>query len=78
MDFTSDALIVEPILRSKDTSEDIMVSSGKALYHITVDKPQGFRRTKDGVSISVDGAPIEGVRVPIFSDGKVHEVQVKF
>ena len=55
-----------------------MVSSGKALYHITVDKPQGFRRTKDGVSISVDGAPIEGVRVPIFSDGKVHEVQVKF
>ena len=78
VDFTSDALIVEPILRPDDTAEDILVSSGKAKYHITVDKPQGFRRTKDGVSISVDGAPIEGVRVPIFTDGAVHEVQVKF
>ena len=78
VDFTSDALIVEPILRAEDTAEDIMVSSGKALYHITVDKPQGFKRTKDGVSITVDGAPIEGVRVPIFSDGAVHEVKVKF
>ena len=78
VDFTSDALIVEPILRSEDTFEDIMVSSGKAQYHITVDKPQGFRRTKDGVSISVDGSPIDGVRVPIFDDGAVHEVQVKF
>ena len=78
VDFTSDALIVEPILRPDDTAEDILVSSGKAKYHITVDKPQGFRRTKDGVSISVDGAPIEGVRVPIFSDGAVHEVKVTF
>ncbi len=78
VDFTSDALIVEPILRAEDTFEDIMVSSGKAQYHITVDKPEGFRRTKDGVSISVDGAPIEGSRVPIFSDGAVHEVKVKF
>ncbi len=78
VDFTSDALIVEPILRAEDTSEDIMVSSGKALYHITVDKPEGFRRTKDGVSITVDGSPIEGVRVPIFEDGAVHEVNVKF
>ncbi len=78
VDFTSDALIVEPILRPEDTAEDIMVSSGKAQYHITVSKPEGFARTKDGVSISVDGAPIEGVRVPIFDDGKVHEVEVKF
>ena len=78
VDFTSDALIVEPILRVEDTSEDIMVSSGKALYHITVSKPEGFRRTKDGVSITVDGAAIEGARVPIFSDGKTHEVHVKF
>lgn len=78
VDFTSDALIVEPILRAEDTNEDIMVSSGKAKYHITVSKPEGFARTKDGVKISVDGAPIEGVRVPIFEDGAVHEVEVTF
>ncbi|MBP5492460.1 MAG: glycosyl transferase [Clostridiales bacterium] len=78
VDFTSDALIVEPILRSEDTSEDLMVSSGKAKYHITVSKPEGFKRTKEGVSITVDGQAIEGVRVPIFSDGNVHEVKVQF
>ena len=78
VDFTSDALIVEPILRAEDTAEDILVSSGKALYHITVSKPEGFKRTKDGVSITVDGAPIEGARVPIFTDGATHEVVVTF
>ncbi|MBR5975672.1 MAG: glycosyl transferase [Clostridiales bacterium] len=78
VDFTSDALIVEPILRAEDTAEDILVSSGKALYHITVSKPEGFKRTKDGVSITVDGAPIEGARVPIFTDGATHEVAVTF
>ena len=78
VDFTSDALIVEPILRPEDTDEDILVSSGKAKYHITVKKEAGFARTKDGVKISVDGNAIEGVRVPIFDDGAVHEVQVSF
>ena len=78
VDFTSDALIVEPILRPEDTDEDILVSSGKAKYHITVKKEEGFARTKDGVKISVDGNEIEGVRVPIFDDGAVHEVQVRF
>ena len=78
VDFTSDALIVEPILRPEDTSEDIMVTSGKAQYHITVAKPEGFARTKDGVTITVDGSPIEGAAVPIFTDGAVHEVKVQF
>ena len=78
VDFTSDALIVEPILRAEDTAEDLMVSSGKANYHITVKKPEGFVRTKEGVSIKVDGEPIDGVRVPIFTDGNTHEVEVTF
>ncbi len=78
VDFTSDALIVEPILRAEDTAEDLMVSSGKANYHITVKKPEGFVRTKEGVSIKVDGTPIDGVRVPIFTDGNTHEVEVTF
>jgi hypothetical protein len=52
------------------------VNTGNAVYHIVVSKPQGFRRTKDGVAIVCDGQPVPGVRVPIFKDGMVHEVKV--
>ena len=76
VEFTSDALIIEPILRSSDTGEDITVNTGKACYHIVVTKPQGFRRTREGVSVICDGQPVPGVRVPVFSDGLMHEVQV--
>jgi hypothetical protein len=76
VEFTSDALIIEPILRSADTGEDITVNTGKAVYHITVSKPKGFKRTKDGVTVVCDGQPVSGVRVPVFSDGKTHDVQV--
>ena len=76
VEFTSDALIIEPILRSEDKDEDITVNTGKATYHIVVTKEQGFARTKEGVKILCDNMPIEGVRVPIFCDKKVHEVVV--
>ena len=76
VEFTSEALIIEPLLRSSDTGEDITVNTGSAVYHIVVSKPQGFRRTKDGVAILCDGQPVPGVHVPIFKDGMVHEVKV--
>jgi len=76
VEFTSDALIIEPVLRISDTGEDITVSTGKAVYHIVVSKPQGFRRTREGVSIVCDGKAVSGVRVPIFEDGMLHEVEV--
>jgi len=77
VEFTSDALIIDPILRLTDTGEDITVNTGKASYHITVSKGDGFRRTKDGVSIVCDGKSVDGVRVPIFTDGRTHEVLVR-
>jgi len=76
VEFTSDALIIDPVLRVSDTGEDITVSTGKAVYHIVVSKPQGFRRTREGVSVVCDGQSVPGVNVPIFEDGMVHEVKV--
>jgi cellobiose phosphorylase len=76
IEFTSDALIIDPILRAADRGEDITVSSGKAAYHIVVTKQEGFRRTRDGVSILCDGKPADGVKIPIFTDGRTHEIQV--
>ena len=74
--FTSDALIVEPILRAAETSQDITVNTGKASYHIVVTKPEGFTRVGAATKINCDGLPVDGVCVPIFEDGKTHEVSV--
>lgn len=78
VEFTSDALIVEPLLRTTDTSLNVTVNSGVAVYDITITKPEGFCRTKEGVKVCVDGAPIEGTSVPVFTDGAVHKVEVAF
>ncbi len=76
IEFTSEALLLEPILRPEDTSEDITVNTGKASYHIVAEKPAGFRRYGAGSSITCDGVPVSDRRVPIFEDGRQHEVRV--
>lgn len=78
VEFTSDGLIVEPLLREGDTSLNVTVNSGAAIYDITITKPEGFKRTKEGVSVSVDGAKIDGTKVPVFTDGATHKVEVAF
>jgi len=78
VEFTSDGLIVEPLLRESDTSLNVTVNSGVAVYDITITKPEGFMRTKEGVSVSVDGAKIQGTKVPVFTDGATHKVEVAF
>ncbi len=75
--FAKDGLTIEPILRTTETGEDVTVNTGKATYHITVEKPAGFCRVGAGTKVTCDGQPVEGVRVPIFEDGKIHEVTVK-
>ncbi|MEI8198843.1 MAG: glycosyl transferase [Eubacteriales bacterium] len=76
IEFTSESLIIDPILRGNDTGEDITVNTGKAVYHIVVTKPEGFRRTREGVTVVCDGQTVPGVSVPVFTDGMTHEVQV--
>jgi len=76
VEFRSDALIIDPVLRTSDTGEELTVNTGKAVYHIVVTKPDGFVRTKEGVSIVCDGQPLSGIRVPVFKDGITHEVKV--
>lgn len=78
VEFTADSLICEPLLRKDETKLEVMVNSGKASYAIHVTKPEGFRRTKSGVSLKVDGNSIDGTKVPVFEDGKTHTVEVDF
>lgn len=78
VNFTSDALIVEPLLRENETKTELTVNSGKASYHIVIEKPQGFRRISDGATITCDNKENTTSALPIFDDGKVHEVRVLF
>ena len=72
------ALIVEPLLRDDDTELNVTVNSGVAVYDINITKPQGFRRTNEGVKVFCDGSELPDCRVPIFTDGGTHKVEVKF
>jgi len=78
VEFTSDGLICEPLLRSGETSLNVTVNSGVAVYDINVTKPEGFKRTKEGVKLTCDGETLAGTTVPVFADGKVHKVVVSF
>ena len=78
VEFTSDALIVEPLLRESDTGLNVTVNSGLAVYDISISKPEGFRRTNEGVKVFCDGNELPDCKVPIFTDGASHKVEVKF
>ncbi|MBR3533234.1 MAG: glycosyl transferase [Clostridiales bacterium] len=78
VEFTSDALIVEPLLREDDTGLDVTVNSGLAVYEISISKPAGFKRTREGVKVFCDGSELPDCRVPIFTDHASHKVEVKF
>ena len=78
VEFTSDALIVEPLLRESDTGLNVTVNSGLAIYDISISKPEGFRRTNEGVKVSCDGQALPDCKVPVFTDGGTHKVEVIF
>ncbi len=78
VEFTSDALIVEPLLREDDTNLSVTVNSGLAIYEISISKPQGFRRTNEGVKVFCDDQELPDTRVPIFTDNGTHKVKVVF
>ena len=78
VEFTSDALICEPLLREDDTHLDVTVNSGLAIYEISINKPVGFRRTNEGVKVSCDGSELPDTKVPVFTDGGTHKIEVVF
>ena len=75
---TADALIVEPLLRENETSMKVRLQAVGAVYEISITKPEGFKRTAEGVKVFCDGAELPDTKVPNFTDGAVHKVEVKF
>jgi len=78
IEFTSEGLRVEPILRQSDKRLDVKVSVCGTSYDIHITKPEGFIRAQDGIKVKLDGAACEGTLLPVATDGKTHEVEIEF
>lgn len=77
LSFGSDSIRIDPVLRPEETGCEYTVNSGKASYHVVVEKPARFCRTVEGVIIACDGEEIDGTNIPLFADGKTHEILVR-
>ena len=78
VEFTSEGLRVEPILRQSETKLDVKVAISGTTYDIHISKPEGFIRAQDGIKVKLDGQAQEGTLLPVATDGKVHEVEIEF
>ena len=78
VEFTSEGLRVEPILRQTDRKLDVKVSISGTAYDINITKPEGFIRAQDGISVTLDGEKVEGTLLPVLTDGKTHKVEISF
>jgi len=71
---TYEGLLIDPCIPRKWAGFGVTREFRKAVYHIEVRNPD--RVCKGVKSISVDGKKVEGNVVPIFGDGKAHQVEV--
>ncbi|MCR5060312.1 MAG: glycosyl transferase [Saccharofermentans sp.] len=75
---TADSLIVEPMLRENETHLKVRLQAVGCVYEIEISKPEGFKRTAEGVTVVCDGQTLADTKVPVFTDGQTHKVEVKF
>ena len=79
LEYTTEGILIDPVIRENEKSSAYSVNIGKAVYNISIKKPEGFCRIADGnVQITVDGNAIEGNLIPLFGDNKEHNVEVVF
>lgn len=68
-----------PLLRESDCKKELQVCLNGTHYLITVTKPQGFARIKDGkYTFTADGKNCENDFLPLFNDKKCHKIELNF
>ncbi|OJU13643.1 MAG: glycosyl transferase, partial [Clostridiales bacterium 43-6] len=76
LSFTKENIEINPLLRTGDTAQKLTVNDGVASYEITITKPEGFYRTKEGCKVTIDGVSATSPIIPKYSDGKTHQIQI--
>ena len=78
-EFIRDGIRLDPVLREEQEVACYRIRPMGCEYKMTIRKPAGFSRMLDKpASIEVDGKPVEGNVIPMFSDGKEHSIEVTF
>ncbi len=69
----------DPILKLDEKEVFFKLNLGNTTYRFRIEKPIGFYRIKDNkYDLILDGTIIEGNILPVFQDGKEHNVWLKF
>lgn len=69
-----DGLIINPCFPPHWDKADMTREFRGAKYHISIENPK--HKSRGILTIKVDNAEIEGNILPVFTDGKIHEVSV--
>jgi cellobiose phosphorylase len=67
-----DGLVIDPCLPPAWKQAEVTRSYRGATYHIKLENPDGVSRGK--LELNVDGERLDGNVLPIFADGRTHEV----
>lgn len=79
VDFTTEGIRFDPILRLEEKEISYCLKIGNSVYIVDIQKPQGFYRVKDNhFKIFLDDNKVENNLIPVFNDGKSHKIVIRF
>lgn len=79
IEYDNESLVLDPILDEKETNVKYTLRFYTSEYTINITKPEGFTRlANSNYSLTVDGSAVEGNRVKLVNDGKLHQVTLSF
>lgn len=76
VEYTSQGILFEPILRTQEKSLSYTLNTGRARYHVTITKGDGFKRINGSSIVEFDGQRLRSNLVPLVTDGKEHTVSI--
>lgn len=79
IEYGKNELVINPILEEEQTRLAYTVRFFDTYYKITVHKPKGFYRVLDyAYQVTENGMVVEGNKVVLVNDGKIHEIGIIF
>jgi len=76
VEYTSQGILFEPILRPDEEELSYTLNTGRARYNVTIIKGKGFKRVSGTSEVYFDGQKLPSNLVPVMTDGKEHTVTI--
>lgn len=77
VEYTCEALVFDPILKTGDTELSYQLNTGRAIYEVSIQKQEGFARMLDGKAVvRMNGMLMPDNRLQVMTDGGVYQVEI--